>query len=258
MDSKYLASVLSFLSIFLAISAFELVPNYDNVAHKMKFYEFGQPLVLSCNVTQDYKLNWFVNDTNVLELDTLKNRVELIQAEGKLIIKKTNLYDGGYYKCEANKQSAVIQVVVNAIVRLPSNTAVVEGEKLTITCATFNTNPTISWLIGNVEYTNSTDRIELKPDPSNSVQNAILEIENVSLEDRGEYKCIGRNAATLYGGYSEASDVSYVRVKGKLAALWPFLGICAEVLILCAIILVYEKRRNKSELEESDTDPQEQ
>lgn len=41
---------------------------------------------------------------------------------------------------------------------------------------------------------------------------------------------------------------------GKLAALWPFLGICAEVFILCAIILVYEKRRNKAEMDESDTD----
>lgn len=41
---------------------------------------------------------------------------------------------------------------------------------------------------------------------------------------------------------------------GKLAALWPFLGICAEVFILCAIILVYEKRRNKADPDESDTD----
>lgn len=40
----------------------------------------------------------------------------------------------------------------------------------------------------------------------------------------------------------------------KLAALWPFLGICAEVIILCAIILIYEKKRNKAEMEESDTD----
>ena len=31
----------------------------------------------------------------------------------------------------------------------------------------------------------------------------------------------------------------------KLAALWPFLGICAEVAILCIIIFVYEKRRAK-------------
>lgn len=40
----------------------------------------------------------------------------------------------------------------------------------------------------------------------------------------------------------------------KYAALWPFLGICAEVFVLCAIILIYEKKRNKTELEESDTD----
>lgn len=43
-------------------------------------------------------------------------------------------------------------------------------------------------------------------------------------------------------------------ITGKLAALWPFLGICAEVFVLCAIILVYEKRRNKAEMDESDTD----
>lgn len=41
---------------------------------------------------------------------------------------------------------------------------------------------------------------------------------------------------------------------GKLAALWPFLGICAEVFVLCAIILIYEKKRNKQEMEDSDTD----
>lgn len=40
----------------------------------------------------------------------------------------------------------------------------------------------------------------------------------------------------------------------KMAALWPFLGICAEVVILCLIIFIYEKKRNKAEFEESDTD----
>ena len=31
----------------------------------------------------------------------------------------------------------------------------------------------------------------------------------------------------------------------KLAALWPFLGICGEVIIVCIIIFVYERRRTK-------------
>lgn len=149
-------------------------------------------------------------------------------------------------------------------------------------------------VLGNLTISNSTDRFILKAN-ENKVQNAILMVENASLDDRGEYKCIGHNAAMEYTNMEPAKDVSYVRVKGKkedcchvswvmnwnvplmilmlcflfcflfwvicvgkLAALWPFLGICAEVLILCIIILIYEKRRNKCELEESDTDPQEQ
>ena len=42
----------------------------------------------------------------------------------------------------------------------------------------------------------------------------------------------------------------YLFISDKLAALWPFLGICAEVTILCIIIFVYERRRNKKLEEE--------
>lgn len=38
----------------------------------------------------------------------------------------------------------------------------------------------------------------------------------------------------------------------KYAALWPFLGIVAEVLILCIIILVYEKRKVKPDFDDAD------
>lgn len=106
----------------------------------------------------------------------------------------------------------------------------------------------------------------------------MLTIESATLDDRKEYTCSGTNIAVQYGNadYTVATEVIFVRVKGsytaptkqtwftiynnclyhigKLAALWPFLGICAEVFILCAIILVYEKRRNKAEMDESDTD----
>jgi len=47
---------------------------------------------------------------------------------------------------------------------------------------------------------------------------------------------------------------NHVRSVDKLAALWPFLGIVGEVVILCAIIFIYEKRRNKPDFEESETD----
>ena len=70
------------------------------------------------------------------------------------------------------------------------------------------------------------------------------------LSDKGTYYCNGTNAVMDQLGVETASSDGLVRIKGKLAALWPFLGICAEVFILCAIILIYEKRRNKTDLDE--------
>jgi len=78
-------------------------------------------------------------------------------------------------------------------------------------------------------------------------------------EHRGHYVCqvqrgFSLDAELVNGNTTEVINDYYVRVKDKLGPLWPFLGICGEVVILCTIILIYEKRRNKQELEESDTD----
>ena len=43
-------------------------------------------------------------------------------------------------------------------------------------------------------------------------------------------------------------------ISDKLAALWPFLGIVAEVVILCTIIFIYEKKRNKDAAVEEEAD----
>lgn len=94
------------------------------------------------------------------------------------------------------------------------------------------------------------DNERIKLEEFNGVADALLVIEKAQLSDRGYYACIGKNDLMDDSVKSE----SFVRVKDKLAALWPFLGICAEVFLLCAIILIYEKRRNKTDLDESDTD----
>ncbi|XP_032591741.1 neuroplastin isoform X2 [Drosophila grimshawi] len=268
MEAKFLASALSFLSIFLAIYAQSvgpdsLVPNYDHVERQMKFYDIRSPLVLSCNVRNvdsTDPLIWKKDGVNVTDDTDLRGRFRLINAERKFIIDRAEERDHGLYSCEFKGASKDIHVIARIVVRVPSNTGVVEGEKMMITCAVAGSNPKLSWSFGNYsQVANSTGRYILKPDEESKVENAILMVENVTLDDRGEYKCHGRNEANDYGDNSTvATDFTTVRVKGKFAALWPFLGICAEVLILCLIILIYEKRRNKSELEESDTDPQEQ
>lgn len=67
--------------------------------------------------------------------------------------------------------------------------------------------------------------------------------------DRGEYTAVESNK------YGENNATIPVKVKDKLAALWPFLGIVAEVVILCAIIFVYERRRSKTIEEEDEAEP---
>ncbi|XP_055335380.1 uncharacterized protein LOC129586280 [Paramacrobiotus metropolitanus] len=76
-----------------------------------------------------------------------------------------------------------------------------------------------------------------------------MHITETKDEDRGEYICIAKNSA----GEHRASTT--LRVKDKLAALWPFLGIVGEVVLLCLIIFCYEKRRNKAADDEDENEP---
>ncbi|ESN96547.1 hypothetical protein HELRODRAFT_163621 [Helobdella robusta] len=70
--------------------------------------------------------------------------------------------------------------------------------------------------------------------------NGTIRIQPVEYGDAGKYTC--------FFDTPEKSKVEFeINVKDKFAAMWPFLGICAEVAILCIIIFIYEKRRSKKE-----------
>ncbi|XP_048197799.1 basigin isoform X1 [Perognathus longimembris pacificus] len=76
-----------------------------------------------------------------------------------------------------------------------------------------------------------------------------LTIKNLEAgSDPGTYLCNGTN---LEG--SDAATVT-LRVHSHLAALWPFLGIVAEVLVLLAIIFICEKRQKPSRDADADED----
>jgi len=66
-----------------------------------------------------------------------------------------------------------------------------------------------------------------------------LSINKVNDGDKGEYECHVKNR------FGEHSEAVHLRVKDALAALWPFLAIVAEVLILCIILFIYEKKCSK-------------
>lgn len=98
-------------------------------------------------------------------------------------------------------------------------------------------------------------RVTLR-DSEAGVRGGELLLDAARRSDAGSYVCapLAPAPALAPGPFGHTA----LRVKDMYAALWPFLGICAEVLVLCAVILVYEKRRTKPELDDSDTDNHDQ
>lgn len=142
---------------------------------------------------------------------------------------------------------------------IEKNTVAVEGEKLALHCESkspgkFYKDVKIEWRReGNIIGTESNWTSRIRYEADHDINGAVLVIEKPEMKDAGSWSCVASYTKDFNNTDIEIATTT-LRVKDKLAALWPFLGICAEVLVLCAIILIYEKKRNKSELDESDTD----
>lgn len=252
---------LSLVLVFLTISADSepddiLVPNYDVPDLKIKFFEILRPLVLGCNVTTDEEaeLVWKKNDIDVKEIESLQERFEIITKEQKFVIQKPKAEDDGRYSCVFKTIKKDFFVVAHPVVHLTSNTGVNEGEKLTIQCIVRGTDPEISWTLpNNVTIKETTGRYILE-EGDTKVPNARFIIENAVLDDRGNYTCNAQNKATKLKTKRQVLDATFVRVRSKMAILWPSLGILAELFLLFGIIFISEKRCKKTEPEESESD----
>jgi len=249
----FLLSVLflGFTNIFSTVAANSISVNYDAGSTVYKSIDFKTPLEIQCNTTETgIRMEWEKDGENIT---VPKDPRIKITDDYKLVIEEPKYGDVGNYSCRIFKHDAKtgeknIIVIAKPLVVMQKDVTVVEGERLTLECVVRGTPPpNISWTFGNETNYSGRGRVILKP--HDDVLNALLVIDDATMDDRGLYSCIATNA----NNYTDSAAV-YVRVKDKLAALWPFLGICAEVFVLCAIILIYEKKRNKTELEESDTD----
>lgn len=186
----------------------------------------------------------------------MAGRYSLERGGAEFRVARTVEEDFGNYSCaltgEASEQRWAVRGRPH--VKVPANTNVVEGQKLKLTCRMVG-KPYVRVLWS---YSNNSAEGPWAPLPADAVladseqpvADAVLTLAAAARSHAGYYRCTAPDALL--------PSVTTLRVKDMYAALWPFLGICAEVFVLCAIILLYERRRTKPDLDDSDADNNDQ
>ncbi|KAM4858728.1 basigin isoform X1 [Urocitellus parryii] len=120
-----------------------------------------------------------------------------------------------------------------------------EGEAVTLVCKSDSYPPVTDWAwykMVNSHYQVITNGSQSKFYVSSSEAKSELHIKDLDMgTDPGTYVCNATNPEGV-----KKAEIT-LRVRSRLAALWPFLGIVAEVLVLVTIIFIYEKRRKPDE-----------
>ncbi|XP_063611996.1 hemicentin-2-like [Penaeus indicus] len=224
-------------------------------AIKMLF--LGFPLSISCNMTNvestTLELEWFKNDVSIDSDDRLK----IFQENSSIYIAQPMKEDVGEYKCQTAGAIAgdplhkIIQVIFLEIRKMDKSKVVTEGGDLIIDCPVEgHPPPGIEWYKDNELLTSAKNEslaVSFQPNDK-AMPNGQMKLAGVKLEHRGNYSC------TIISKNQKYERVMFVRVKSVYAALWPFLGILVEMIVLGIIIFIFEKRRAKAEFDESDTD----
>nr|XP_008122489.1 PREDICTED: basigin [Anolis carolinensis] len=170
------------------------------------------------------------------------------------MIPKVDHETSGEYHCifetEPISRSTVYVKVKPNIVAYKKSEHANEGDTAVLTCKLHSYPPVTLWTWFKMDdgtpkpiVNGSEERFFIKSmDNRTDLRIVSLDIER----DPGEYRCNGTNEL------GEDGAVVSLRVRSRLAALWPFLGIVAEVLILVTIIFIYEKRRKPNEVPDDD------
>ncbi|RLV88163.1 hypothetical protein DV515_00015568 [Chloebia gouldiae] len=193
------------------------------------FFEDAGKVIMSCNMSGSQaaiKGHKWIHKEKILEEDSSPDTSTSYTIEGK------REEHSGIYECvfEANPpvKGEVIISVPPQVTAYKKSEHGNEGDTGVLTCKnpSFPAVTTWSW------YKNGQTELRILK----------LEIE----QDTGDYFCNGTNSL----GTNNA--MVNLRVRSRLAALWPFLGIVAEVLVLVTIIFIYEKRRKPDEVPDDD------
>ncbi|GFU00928.1 basigin [Nephila pilipes] len=213
----------------------------------------GEPLVLQCNTSEcpHCTVVWFKDGK---QIHSIPNQLEIHEKNNSITIEHSSYNDSGVYVCAIDRKQ--LDVALNATIvvqskikleKFDSSSVVVEGSPLEIVCnAKGSPTPFIKWFIEEQEIFDDDERVKILE--HDGLKRGKLYIEEADFDDRSHYTC------EAYNQLDSVNTTVFIRIKGRLAALWPFLGICAEVVILCSIIFVYERRKSMNQCDEPETD----
>ncbi|NXM42754.1 BASI protein, partial [Gymnorhina tibicen] len=209
--------------------------------------ESSGKLILSCNVSAPHLSitgHVWMHGEKEVEKDTSSSAFTSYTINGK------REEHSGVYEC-VYKTSPEIRGQVNIsvapqVMAYKKSEHGNEGDTGVLTCKNpaFPAIATWSWYKnGHGLLENASGRYIIKSS-GNKTELRILKLDIE--QDTGDYICNGTNS------YGTGSATVNLRVRSRLAALWPFLGIVAEVLVLVTIIFIYEKRRKPDEVPDDD------
>ncbi|XP_064094207.1 neuroplastin-like isoform X2 [Macrobrachium nipponense] len=221
----------------------------------------GRPVKIFCNLTAeggengvapktDIPIEWFKDGNKILEGE----RYKIFRENFTLVIEDAQKKDAGDYRCELNAETKLSRdhkIIFLEIRKMDKSQNVDEKQQLVIECPVDGIpEPSVMWMKNQkpmYELMANDSRISMTPNSKN-ITNGTLIISSAEWRDRGNYSC---NITSFTYNFEKWT---FLRVKDVYAALWPFIGIVIEVVILGIIIVIFEKRRAKAEFDESDTD----
>ncbi|CAM4656517.1 unnamed protein product [Leuciscus chuanchicus] len=210
---------------------------------------------LSCNLTNPpspIRGHYWTKNGKTIE----KSQSESDRAYMEYRIEKIDYHHAGIYECvfrsEPQANSSIEVKAPPHVVAYKHSESANEKDKAALVCVSHGYPLPTDWswyklVEGEDEKKeaifNGTDKYEIKNTPNKTT----LYVKDLSIEaDMGVYECVGTSDV------GKAQDRIQLRVRSQLAALWPFLGIVAEVIILVTIIFIYEKKRKPDEITDDD------